>query len=200
MAVKNKWPNSFKWRQVQTIKQSFGSYFILYSSSRREVKIIAQVIDRLLDRDKPLLPAYISLNEIKQIFDRDPQLWPISKSMAKLEASFKPLSSIITLKCNYYIYPFVQACLSKSENVILKLNSSHSIILKSSRNRRSKQKYWNLVFLTIEFNIKIAIDNIWFRLPSLKLSKVSTKWYVKYACNKLAIGPYNFLLEYCEKE
>ena len=28
--------------------------------------------------------------------------------MAKLEASFKPLSSFITLKCHNYIYPFIQ--------------------------------------------------------------------------------------------
>ena len=78
------------------------------SSSRREIMVVARVIDRLLDRERPLLPAYISLNEIRQIFERDPPFHPLSKSMAKLEASFKPLSSFITLKCHQYIYPFVQ--------------------------------------------------------------------------------------------
>merc|ERR1712106_124818 len=39
--------------------------FNAVSSSRREIKIVAQVVNRLLDRDKPLLPAYISLNEIR---------------------------------------------------------------------------------------------------------------------------------------
>ena len=44
--------------------------FNAVSSSRREIKIVAQVVNRLLDRDKPLLPAYISLNEIRQIFEK----------------------------------------------------------------------------------------------------------------------------------
>ena len=79
-----------------------------YSSSRREIRIVAQVIERLLDRERPLLPAYISLNEIRQVFERDPPFWKLSQLMAKLEASFKPLSSFITLKCHNYIYPFIQ--------------------------------------------------------------------------------------------
>ena len=66
------------------------------------------MIDRLLDRESPLLPAYISLNEIRQIFTGDPPCWALSRKMAQLESSFRPLASIITLKCKKWILPFIQ--------------------------------------------------------------------------------------------
>ena len=81
------------------------------SAARREIKAMSRVIDRLLDREAPLLPAYISLNEIRQIFtgeNMDPPCWALSRKMAQLESSFRPLASIITLKCKKWIFPLVQ--------------------------------------------------------------------------------------------
>ena len=79
------------------------------SRYRREIKALTAVIDRLLDRDNPLLPAYISLNEIRQIFTNNfPPCWALSRKMAQLESSFRPLASIITLNAKKWILPFFQ--------------------------------------------------------------------------------------------
>ena len=78
------------------------------SGCRREIMSLTRVINRLLDREAPLLPAYISLNEIRQIFTGDPPCWALGRKMAQLESSFRPLASIITLKSKKWILPFVQ--------------------------------------------------------------------------------------------
>ena len=83
-------------------------------------------MNRLLDREANLLPAYMSLNDIRRLHtqkDAPPPCWTLSQNISKLEASFRPLAAMITIQAKNSLLPMVRYNHSKLKERVPPLES-----------------------------------------------------------------------------